>query len=90
MNEKIKLLIMKAGGIICSTVETDTVDKFDYHHHFDADRTIDKIDYHHFDAEKFAELIVRECIDIVDDEGCGEGGSIRAIEKIKQHFGVEE
>ena len=38
----------------------------------------------------FAELIVRECLDIVDDEGCGEGGSIRAINKIKQHFGVEE
>jgi hypothetical protein len=42
------------------------------------------------DEEKFAELIVRECLDIVDDEGCGEGGSIRAINKIKQHFGVEE
>ena len=41
-------------------------------------------------SEKFAELIVRECLDIVDDEGCGEGGSIRAINKIKQHFGVEE
>ena len=39
---------------------------------------------------KFAELIVKECLDIVDDEGCGEGGSIRAINKIKQHFGVEE
>lgn len=44
----------------------------------------------HLNAEKFAELIVRECLDIVDDEGCGEGGSIRAINKIKQHFGVEE
>ena len=42
------------------------------------------------DMEKFAELIVKECLDIVDDEGCGEGGSIRAINKIKQHFGVEE
>ena len=40
--------------------------------------------------EKFAELIVKECVDIVDDEGCGEGGSIRAMKKIKQHFGVEE
>jgi hypothetical protein len=42
------------------------------------------------ELEKFAELIVRECLHIVDDEGCGEGGSIRAMEKIKQHFGVEE
>ncbi len=44
----------------------------------------------HFDTEKFAELIVGECMSIVDDEGCGEGGCIRAIEKIKKHFGVEE
>ena len=43
-----------------------------------------------FDKEKFAELIVRECLNIVDDEGCGEGGSIRAMKKIKQHFGVKE
>lgn len=42
------------------------------------------------DIEKFAELIVQECLDIVDDEGCGEGGSIRAMKKIKQHFGVEQ
>ena len=40
--------------------------------------------------EKFAELMLKECLHIVDDEGCGEGGSVRAIEKIKQRFGVEE
>jgi hypothetical protein len=38
--------------------------------------------------EKLAELIVNKCLHIVDDEGCGEGGSIRAMEKIKEHFGV--
>jgi len=43
-------------------------------------------DYREIVMEKFAELIVKECVEIVDDEGCGEGGSIRAIEKIKQHF----
>lgn len=43
-----------------------------------------------FDKEKFAELMLKECLHIVDDEGCGEGGSVRAIEKIKEHFGVEE
>ena len=43
-----------------------------------------------FDKEKFAELIVKECLEIVDDEGGHEGGSIRAMEKIKEHFGVEE
>jgi hypothetical protein len=44
-------------------------------------------------AEKFAELIVRKCIDILDDEDDGEltGRSVRiAAIRIKQHFGVEE
>lgn len=41
-------------------------------------------------AEKFAKLIVRECIDIIDEEGSHEGGSIRSMEKIREHFGVEE
>ena len=43
-----------------------------------------------FDFEKFAELIVRECIDIIDEEGSHEGGSIRSMKKIREHFGVEE
>lgn len=40
--------------------------------------------------EKFAELIVRECLGIIDEEGSHEGGSIRSMEAIKTHFGVEE
>lgn len=39
--------------------------------------------------EKFAELIVRECIDVVDV-----GGEFvsrpKMVERLKQHFGVEE
>ena len=46
--------------------------------------------YTQIDAEKFAELLVQECLDIVDDEGSHEGGSIRAMKKIKEHFGVKE
>jgi hypothetical protein len=44
--------------------------------------------YANFDKEKFAELIVRECIDVVEDAG--------GIDKyhytgaIGKHFGVEE
>jgi hypothetical protein len=48
-------------------------------------------------AEKFAELIVRECIQVVDGMADPEEDSDRyvwalhnASEKIKQHFGVEE
>ena len=42
---------------------------------------------------KFAELIVKECINILDDEDDGEltGRSVRiAAIRIKQHFGVAE
>ena len=46
--------------------------------------------YQQIDPEKFALLVAKECLEIVDDEGCGEGGSVRAIEKIKQRFGVKE
>lgn len=33
-----------------------------------------------FDAEKFAELIVKECADLIDDDWAN---------VLKQHFGVE-
>jgi hypothetical protein len=42
-----------------------------------------------FDAEKFAELIVRECIDIV--AAGGEFASRpKLVENLQEHFGVEE
>lgn len=78
MNERIKLLIMKAGGIICSDVATGT---------------IEKIDYLHFDAEKFAELMLKASFDVVindgrfhDAKGIIKAGKYTAME----HFGVEE
>jgi hypothetical protein len=40
-----------------------------------------------FDKQKFAELIVRECIDIADEYD-GAGSTI--VSRIKKHFGVEE
>lgn len=46
-----------------------------------------------FNSTKFAELIVAECLDILDDEDDGEltGRSVRiAAIRIKQLFGVEE
>ena len=47
----------------------------------------------HFDQEMFAELIVEECLDILDDEddGSHDGRSVRiAAIRIKKLFGVEE
>ena len=45
------------------------------------------------DAEKFAELIVRECVESIPADG-HRGDFGRAVEfcqqQIKQHFGVEE
>jgi len=49
--------------------------------------------YANFDREKFAELIVKECIaqceKNVDHEYLGWGSKLSAF-NIKQHFGVEE
>ena len=51
------------------------------------------IDGHlHFDTQRFAELIVRECVracvaDIADPRDSAE---LKCAKKIKNHFGVEE
>jgi hypothetical protein len=43
------------------------------------------------DLEKFAELIVAECIEVVERQKCKMSyGPTFVIEDIKQHFGVEE
>lgn len=39
--------------------------------------------------KEYTELIVKECLHIVDDEGAGEGGCIRAMIRIQEQFGVE-
>ena len=52
------------------------------------------VSYDNFDKEKFAELIVQECIDIIAPYSVrmsrpGEE-YLHPIQEIKQHFGVEE
>jgi hypothetical protein len=45
------------------------------------------------EMKKFAELIVKECLDIVDgeDDGSADTKSVRmAMIRMKQHFGVAE
>jgi hypothetical protein len=47
-----------------------------------------------FDYEKFAELIVRECAkvsedDITDGDACCTNTAYRIASQIKEHFGVE-
>ena len=43
-----------------------------------------------FDKEKFAELIVRECMEVVGDCSVEYATRPQIIEEIKEHFGVEE
>ena len=48
------------------------------------------VSYDNFDKEKFAELIVRECIDWCNAHARDDGTAQRIAEDIKRHFGVEE
>ena len=47
-------------------------------------------DHMNFDHEKFAELIVRECIDLCWSHASVDGTSAKIEESIKEHFGIEE
>lgn len=47
----------------------------------------------HIDQEKFAKLIVRECLDKIENEAAQYAEPVWAFElvnDIKEHFGVEE
>jgi hypothetical protein len=43
-----------------------------------------------FDKEKFAELIVRECLDVCKSETMVRYAAEVCASRIKEHFGVEE
>ena len=88
MNERIRELVKQAGGEFWQRLENDVVNPEAFVT-FDPPQSL----------EKFAELIVRECI------GCCEqvisdpvpesvdtwlNGGEQCIQEIKQHFGVEE
>lgn len=44
-----------------------------------------RLDGMHFDQEKFAELIVKECCQKLENDGM-----VEVAMEIKEHFGVEE
>jgi hypothetical protein len=92
MNERIRLLAEQAGEYVNEVytppVRSKTPGKIWEDGH---------VDWHEQFNQKFAELIVRECIQVVDDMADPEEDSDRyvwalhnASEKIKQHFGVRE
>jgi hypothetical protein len=82
MNEQIKKLAIKAGGEFWQRLENDTVNPEAY-------ITFDPPD----SLEKFAELIVKECMEQVwytREDGINGNVSEVIKDRIKQHFGVEE
>jgi hypothetical protein len=55
-----------------------------------ADQCYHQYSEHNIDLEKFAELIVRECMSLCQE--CIDDGCVEAVEpmgRIKEHFGVE-
>lgn len=70
MNKRIKELITQAGG---------------HWNHGDFNMP-SSVEFQEQDIQKFAELIIKECIDIADDYD-GVGSII--VSGIKQHFGIE-
>jgi hypothetical protein len=80
MNQRIQELIEQA------TIKTS------YQYHTWGDRIATKTK-EVFDQEKFAELIIKECVGILDDEddyGPYSCGVRSAVYRIKKRFGVEE
>ena len=49
----------------------------------------ERLDGMHFDQEKFAELVVRECVEVVKWTP-SQFPNDEYVKNIKQHFGVEE
>ena len=88
MNERIKELALKAFQPINDMASEGIADR----------GTFDQAWFQLYN-QKFAELIVRECVDVCldrhdtwrwDDELDSDSGPRDCVRSIKQHFGVEE
>ena len=81
MNERIKELVKQAGGEFWQRLENDVVNPEAYIT-FDPPESL----------EKFAELIVRECINIAYEYDAPKmsGPGMIIGNRIEEHFGVEE
>lgn len=85
MNERIKELVKQAGGRFSTHTLTS----------YPAQRR-ESVELWDKNIEKFAELIVRECINLCYDRayrgtlGSFTDGAMLCANEIKEHFGVEE
>jgi hypothetical protein len=83
MNERIKQLMAQAGMLY-------TMDPKPTHIEENGTHTFQEINvYKNFDPEKFAELIVRECMTVARGAD-GLDATHEAWYLIERHFGVEE
>ena len=92
MNERIQQLAEQATAKISFRLDPNT-----YKHIDDPDGDLERFE---FDKQKFAELIVRECVDIVSGTAVNTPpndlfygynlGVNKAAENIKERFGIEE
>jgi len=79
MNERIKELVKRAGGHFSThNLMSNPVQ------HRESIELWDK------NIEKFAELLVEECIDTVLDSSVEYATRSQIAEELKEHFGVEE
>ena len=78
MNERIRQLAEQAGMVRI----------LNEHAHEYGNGTFEDTPYP--EVEKFAELIVRECIDTVSDSSVEYCTRPQIVSEIKEHFGVEE
>lgn len=86
MNERIKELAEQANKRIRYKIDPYTFGEID-----DPDGTFTRVE---FDKEKFAELIVRECMELTRwkdfDMSVEQRIRLSVYQDIKEHFGVEE
>jgi hypothetical protein len=77
MNERIRELAEQANEL-----DYETFDEYNHK----------TVKHYKFNKEKFAELIVRECVSVGIRAFCSDHSVVPVFpaEKIKQHFGVEE
>ena len=88
MNERIKQLLDQAQELACEEVKSTPVFE-----KYAPSYAIPGTEIHvglRLSYEKFAELIVRECAEVVTDAVDQREPASTYADKIKQHFGVEE
>ena len=78
MNERIRELAEQAGFVLWKDESYNSGDVIDWSSSYDNE------------LKKFAELIVRECIDWCNAHARDDGTAQRIAEDIKKDFGVEE